>query len=172
MYPIHLVGLWHLVFVDVFVCYCSSAPSPAVCISAATSHTAAWSSTKWRYNCAIHITQFVLHCTLLVVNPRRMHRRVTVLGFVCVCVCVCVCLSVCLSVRFPVIPLNKTPKKGHHKNQRPMGKIFKKAFDFKCVILKLRIFPVYTVPKCVHFLTSVSMCKAFSKSMHLRGITG
>ena len=41
----------------------------------------------------------------------------------------CVCVSVCLSVRtISAIPLDKTPQKGHHKNQRPMGKILKKAF--------------------------------------------
>ena len=38
---------------------------------------------------------------------------------------------VCLSVQtISAIALNKTPKKGHHKNQRSMGKILKKVFCF------------------------------------------
>ena len=44
----------------------------------------------------------------------------------CVYVCVCVCVRVC-SVN-SAIESNKKPKKGHHMNQCPMGKIFKKAF--------------------------------------------
>ena len=66
----------------------------------------------------------------------------------CVCVCVCVCVRT-ISANAP----NKHPKKGHHKNQCPMGKIFLKS------ILKLQLFPVYTVSKVGHFVTSVSMCK-------------
>ena len=34
-------------------------------------------------------------------------------------------------------------------------------FVFKCVVLKFRLFPIYTVPKCGHFLTSVSMRKGY-----------
>ena len=54
---------------------------------------------------------------VIVINPRRMRRRVTVLGL---CVCVCQFTS-------SAIAPNKTPRKGHHMNQRPMRKIFKKA---------------------------------------------
>ena len=44
-----------------------------------------------------------------------------------VCMCECVGLSVQM---ISAIACNKTPKKGHYKNQHPMGKIFKKAFRF------------------------------------------
>ena len=106
------------------------------------------------------------------INPQHMWRRVTLL-VLCVCVCVCVC--VCLSVRAIFgIPHNKTPKNGHHKNQRPMGKIL--CF-VKCFVPKLQLFSIYTVPKVSHFVTSVSMHKglhAFSdgSNMHLRSIGG
>ena len=52
------------------------------------------------------------------INPRRMLRRVTVLGL-------CVCLSIWV---ISAIPHSKKPRNGHHKNQHPMGKILKKAF--------------------------------------------
>ena len=40
-----------------------------------------------------------------------------------------------------------------------MGKILKSHFLFKCFIPKLRLVPVYKVPKACHFVTSVSMHK-------------
>ena len=71
------------------------------------------------------------------------------------------------------IARNKTTKKGHHKNRRPMGKICIKEFFIKHFVPKLRLFPVYTVPKIGHFVTSVSLCKQLKISLcplSLRGL--
>ena len=59
----------------------------------------------------------------------------------CVCVCVCVC-----PVNSAIAPNKKgTPYESapYGKDQRLMGKIFKKAN--KWFVPKLRLFPVYTV---------------------------
>ena len=50
---------------------------------------------------------------LNIINPRRMHRRVTV---VVLCVCVCVCLSVCVFVTMLAATyLICMPKVRHHR---------------------------------------------------------
>ena len=48
-----------------------------------------------------------------------------------------VCVTVCVSSANSAIAPNKTTKKGHHMNQRPMGKILKGASSslFSIVIL-------------------------------------
>ena len=69
-------------------------------------------------------------------------------------------VCVCLSVRtISAIARNTTPKKGHHKNQRPMGKILKGVLILNLLFQSYGNFPVYTVPKVGHFITSVSMRK-------------
>ena len=82
-------------------------------LSAAIGHASKQSLSQWHEL----LVPRVLHFSAFIFNPWLMRKRVTVLGF-------CVCVSVCLSVRaISAIPHNKTPKKGYHKNQRPMGKI-------------------------------------------------
>ena len=81
-----------------------------------------------------------------------MRRRVTVLG-----------VSSVWTI-FAILHY-KTPKKEHHKNQRPMGKIFKKVFLIRMLRSKLRLFPVYAIPKFGHFVVCVSMRKVLDHTI-------